>query len=310
MRRLVSIGIPVRNGEKYIEQALDSILSQTHEELEVVIGDNASTDGTEAICRRYVAADPRVRYFRHASNVGAGPNHNFVVEQCTGDYFRWATHDDVCAAELVERCVDVLERRPEVVLVYPRTRLIDGDGRSLGDYDKCCPWEGATPSARLRNLLLAVPSLLHKCYPIYGVMRMPVLRQTPLIAPYNSSDAVLLVELALRGHYHEIPDYLFFSRRHADSSLQANTSPEEVAAWFDPDQGIRFPAPRSKLLLGYLGAVYRVPLSLADRAACVSVIGRWMATDQTWRVVGGELKIKAREIVGEWRGPGIPARKR
>ena len=265
MRRLVSIGIPVRNGEKYIDQALDSILTQTYEELEVVIGDNASTDDTEAICRRYAAADTRVRYFRHPTNIGAGPNHNFVVEHARGDYFRWATHDDVCAPELVKRCVDVLERQPEVVLVYPRTRLIAADGGSLGDYDKSCAWMGATPSARLRNLLNTVPSLLHKCYPIYGVIRMPTLRRTPLIAPYNSSDAVLLVELALRGHFYEIPEYLFFSRRHPDSSLQANKSPQEVAAWFDPDRGMRFPAPRCRLLLGYLAAVNRVPLSITEQ---------------------------------------------
>jgi len=301
MQRLVSIGIPVRNGDRYLAHALDSILAQTYERIEVVIGDNASTDGTEAICRRYAATDPRLRYVRHATNIGAGPNHNFVVEQCSGDYFRWATHDDVCAPELVERCVEVLDSRPEVVLVYPRTRLIDGDGNSLGDYDKNCPWGGATPAVRLENLLVARPTLLHKCYPIYGLMRSPVLRKTPLIAPYNSSDAVLLVEMALRGHYHEIPEHLFFSRRHEDSSLQANRTPAEVAAWFHPDRGGRFPAPQTKLLTGYLGAVARVPMPLSERMACLGVIRRWLAANRTWRVVGGEMKIKARELLSEPR---------
>lgn len=297
MQRLVSIGIPVRNGDRYIEQALDSIVAQTYERIEVVIGDNQSTDCTEAICRRYAAADGRIRYVRHRGNIGAGPNHNFVLEQSAGEYFRWATHDDVCAPELIERCVDILESRPEVVLAYPRTRLIDADGRSLGNYDKGGPWEGPTPSARLENLLLRVPNLLHKCYPIYGLMRSTVLRETPLIAPYNSSDAVLLVEMALRGHYNEIPEYLFFSRRHEDSSLRANTTPEQVAAWFHPDAGNRFPAPRSKILAGYLGAVKRAPMPVTERAACLRVIARWLAANRTWRVVGGEMKIKARELV-------------
>lgn len=301
MQRLVSIGIPVRNGERYMAHALDSILAQTYERIEVVIGDNDSTDGTEAICRRYAATDPRIRYVRHAANIGAGPNHNFVVEQSTGDYFRWATHDDVCAPELLERCVEVLEDRPEVVLAYTRTTLIDGEGKSLGHYGKPCPWEGDTPSARLHNLLLAKPTLLHKCYPIYGLMRSPDLRRTPLIAPYNSSDAVLLVEMALRGHYYEIPEYLFFSRRHDDSSLRANTTPAEIAAWFHPDRGGRFPAPQTKLLTGYLGAVNRVPMPASERMACLGVIGRWLAGNRTWRVVGGELKIKARELVTESR---------
>lgn len=299
--RLVSVGIPVRDGEAYLEQALDSILAQTYEHLEVVIGDNASTDGTESICRRYAAQDPRVTYIRHPGNVGAGPNHNIVFERSSGEYFRWATHDDVLAPELIERCVEVLDARPDVALAYPRTRLIDEAGQWLGDYPADCPWQGSTPSQRLDDLLNAERTLLHKCYPIYGLMRSPMLRQTPVIAPYNSSDAVLLVELALRGRYHEIPEYLFSSRRHPDSSLQANKTPAEVMSWFDPAADGRFPAPRGRLLLGYLGAIRRSPMPAAERVACTRAVARWLARDRTWRVIGGELKIKAVETAERWR---------
>lgn len=303
--RLVSVGIPVRDGEAYLDQALGSILSQTYEHLEVVIGDNASTDGTEEICRRHAARDPRVTYIRHPANLGAGPNHNMVFERSSGDYFRWATHDDVLAPELIERCVSVLDAQPDVALAYTRTRLIDEAGEWMGDYPADCPWQGATPSRRLDDLLNAERTLLHKCYPIYGLMRSEMLRRTPVIAPYNSSDAVLLVELALRGRYHEIPEYLFSSRRHPDSSLQVNKTPAEVMRWFDPDADGSFPAPRSRLLAGYLGAIRRSPMPAAERLACTRVVMKWVTRNSTWKVIGGELKIKARESTGRRRPAGV-----
>lgn len=304
MNSRVSIGLPVFNGEAYIAAALESILNQTYADIEVVIGDNASTDDTQAICHQYARRDRRVRYHRHRSNLGAGFNHNFVFERSSGQYFRWLAHDDLCAPELIERCLVVLDEQPDVVVVYPRTRLIDADGNWLGDYEKDLPWQGETPSQRLSNLLgrpLGL-SLLHKCYPIYGLMRANVLAETPLIAPYNSSDAVLLVELALRGKYVEIPEYLFSSRRHPASSLAANTTPSEVADWFKSGKGNGFPIPRTRRFLGYLGAVNRVPMPSSERLACYHILGQWLGRERTWRVIGGELKMKIREIATPRQG--------
>lgn len=288
----VSIGIPVFNGEPHLTAAVDSVLSQSLADLEVVIGDNASTDDTEAICRSYAQHDSRVRYFRHTENIGAGPNHNFVFERSTAQYFKWAAHDDVCGPDFLARCIDLLDSRPEVVLAFPQTQLIDDQGAWIRDYRTDLPWDGEEPQQRLAHLL-AGQTLLHKCYPIYGLMRRKVLVETPLIAPYNSSDAVLLVEMALRGQYFQVPEVLFASRRHAASSLQANTTPEEVAAWFDPSSGGRFANPRLRLFLGYLRAINRVPMSFGQRLACHGELARWAGRDRTWRVIAGELKMKA-----------------
>jgi glycosyltransferase involved in cell wall biosynthesis len=136
MSALVSIGLPVYNGERYLAQALDSLLSQSHENLEILIADNASTDASEAICRDFAARDPRIAYHRHPRNLGAAANYNFVFRRARGAYFRWAAHDDICMPRLVERCVAALEAAgPSAVLAYPRTRLIDAEGRVLRDYD-------------------------------------------------------------------------------------------------------------------------------------------------------------------------------
>ena len=76
----VSIGIPVYNGENYLAEALDSLLRQSFGDFELLISDNASTDRTQEICRAYAARDARIRYVRQDRNIGAGPNHNRVLE--------------------------------------------------------------------------------------------------------------------------------------------------------------------------------------------------------------------------------------
>ena len=91
----VSIGLPVRNGARYLGEAVDSLLRQTYTDFELIISDNASTDQTEAICRAYVARDPRVRYYRSSQDVGLANNYNYLFIRARGEYFKWAAADDV-----------------------------------------------------------------------------------------------------------------------------------------------------------------------------------------------------------------------
>ena len=87
-RPLVSIGMPVFNGDRYLEKALDSILEQTLDDFELVICDNASTDRTGEICRDYAARDRRIRYLRDDTNIGAHPNYNRTFAEARGRYFK------------------------------------------------------------------------------------------------------------------------------------------------------------------------------------------------------------------------------
>lgn len=93
-RPVVSIGMPVYNGEKFIREALDSLLAQTFTDFELIISDNASTDATESICRDYAEEDSRIRYIRQQENLGALPNFQFVLNEAFGEYFMWAACDD------------------------------------------------------------------------------------------------------------------------------------------------------------------------------------------------------------------------
>jgi hypothetical protein len=119
-RPLVSIGFPVYNGEQrpWMREALDSLLAQTYDNLEIVICDNASTDGTAAVCAEYVVRDKRVRYHRNATNIGMIPNFNRVFELSTGEYFMWAASDDARPPDVVEASLAAFAEHPDAVMVH------------------------------------------------------------------------------------------------------------------------------------------------------------------------------------------------
>ena len=128
---LVSVGLPVYNGERFLRQSLESVLAQTYENFELIISDNASTDGTDAICREFAARDTRIRYVRNSRNMGAAYNFDKVVELARGELFRLHTHDDIMAPPLLERCVSVLMQEPDAVLCHPEMIRIDEEDREI-----------------------------------------------------------------------------------------------------------------------------------------------------------------------------------
>jgi hypothetical protein len=102
----VSIGLPVYDGERYLRAALDGLLSQTVADFELIIADNASTDGTEVICGEYAEADPHIRYLRNPTNVGSLRNFNLAFGDARGAYLKWAAHDDLVEPEFPARCLE------------------------------------------------------------------------------------------------------------------------------------------------------------------------------------------------------------
>ena len=97
----ICLGLPVYNGERYLRQAIDSMLAQTFRDFELIISDNASTDRTREICLEYQKRDPRVRYFRNESNIGPAANFNLVFQRAHAEYFKWVAADDVCEPDFL-----------------------------------------------------------------------------------------------------------------------------------------------------------------------------------------------------------------
>jgi glycosyltransferase involved in cell wall biosynthesis len=212
----VSIGIPVRNGERFLAEALDSLLSQSYSDFELIISDNASSDGTEAICREYAARDPRVRYYRSQEDVGLANNFNFLFTRARGEYFKWAAADDVHEPDWIARCLAILDQDPTVVLVYARTRFIDENGHPLGGVDPGFNLQSELARERLRCVIYA-NSWVNA---IFGVIRTEALAKTRLLPNYPGGDYPLLAELALEGKFVEIQEPLFLRRLHPGASSQ------------------------------------------------------------------------------------------
>lgn len=230
-RPRVSVGMPVYNGARWIRASLDSILQQTFPDFELIISDNASTDDTESICREYAAQDARVRYFRNDVNVGASDNYNAVFRRARGIYFKWASCNDICAPEFLARCVEVLEARSDMVLVYPRTRLMYGDHGPYEDYEDGLELLDDRPCVRF----IALQGRLRLNNIMNGMIRTAVLARTPLIETYYSSDMNLMAELSLHGKFGEIPEFLFYRRMDPQSATKLKDR-TEVRKHYDPQQ--------------------------------------------------------------------------
>jgi glycosyltransferase involved in cell wall biosynthesis len=112
---LISIGLPVYNGERTIGKAIESILSQSFSDFELIVSDNCSTDRTEDVCRSYVDRDSRVRYIRQASNIGAARNFKLVLDAARGRYYMWAACDDRRSLDFLMENVLFLEANPDYV---------------------------------------------------------------------------------------------------------------------------------------------------------------------------------------------------
>ncbi|MDZ4722478.1 MAG: glycosyltransferase family 2 protein [candidate division Zixibacteria bacterium] len=229
MLPVVSIALPVFNGVPFIGEAIESILSQSFKDFELIITDNASTDGTDAVCLAYAEKDSRVRYSRNEQNIGSVNNYICAFEKVRGKYFKFATANDVCAPELLERCIEVLESQPDVVLVYGRTKLMDEQGIIFQEYDDRLDLRDSSSSERFIKFMLNV----RLANALAGLIRIDQLRQTRFLGNHIASDITLMGELALRGKYFELPEFLFF-RRVGKQSSTLNKSLEELKKFYDP----------------------------------------------------------------------------
>jgi glycosyltransferase involved in cell wall biosynthesis len=268
----VSVGLPVYNGERYLGEAMDAVLGQTYRGLELIISDNASTDGTEQICREYVAADPRVRYYRNIRNRGAARNFNRVFDLSRGEYFKWVAVDDLIATDNIERCVEALESKPRAVLAYTLADHIDAAGQVFSSNGVLRPvgFRGDRV-ARFKQLLGRFSEDLGVSAPmiLFGTYRRAALASVRPMGGYFASDLVLLAELALIGEFVEIPDRLLSIRIHPGASSWPDTwSYESIMEFYDPEvSGLANRAfQMQRYHLEYFNAVARSDLGIAEKA--------------------------------------------
>lgn len=205
---LVTLGLPVYNGEKYVEAAIRGMQAQTWRRLEILISDNASTDRTEVICRRLAAQDPRIRYVRQIHNIGAAANFEYLVRLASGELFAWCAHDDVRLPRFVEACVAELERRPDAVLCNSQIVFLDSDGRVLPDrLDLNYETRSTTRPDRVKRIIG-----LFGWTEIYGLIRRDALLKALPSEQVWGSDVVLSMKLLMVGEFGKVEEPLFHYR--------------------------------------------------------------------------------------------------
>ena len=270
----LSIGLPVYNGEDFLAESLDSLLGQTYEDFELIISDNASTDGTADICRGYAKQDSRIRYVRQPHNLGCAPNHNVLVQYARGELFKWVSHDDLYGRELIERAIEALDEYPQVVLANCWTAMIDSSRTVTKAVRYTLDTESPRAPERFRSMLFEKGGDDDG-----GVIRMEMLRR---IRPYDSyyhSDRTLVTEMALQGPFYHVPDWLYFRRDHPKASIRAFTTARTNCTNLDPRRADRLRHPVVRLLgeyvLAYVTMIQRAPLSAADKRECYRHLVSW-----------------------------------
>jgi glycosyltransferase involved in cell wall biosynthesis len=216
-----SIGIPALNGARTIGRAIESVLAQTMTDLEVIVSDNASTDSTEAICRRYAARDPRIRYVRQPIPLSAVDNFRAVLEGARATSFMWLAADDYVLPPLLERAVPVLESRPDVVCVVPRTEFLEADGTRR-------PAAGTFPllGGLRENVCRYLEDPADNCR-FYGLYRRQALQQVMPRRPYHALDWAVAAGTLRHGRHLELPEVLLI--REANDALKYTRMVDTIA---------------------------------------------------------------------------------
>lgn len=229
MTRL-TFGIPVYNGERYLESALGSVQAQNVSDIRIVISDNGSTDGTQDICRSAASQDDRISYHRYDDNRGGIWNYQNVMALCDTELFSWMAADDIKLPDFTGATMAALDDGgPDTAFACPRTRIINGEGVVYEDLnDEHLGLDAEAAHERVRNMLRAQAS-----HPMYGIIRMSALRKTRGIRSVLGDDMVLLVELLCAGKMATAPEQAFLQRRHDG---QVSVQGSEASAWFAPGQ--------------------------------------------------------------------------
>jgi len=198
----VSVGMPVFNLERTVARAIESVLDQTFGDFELLVSDNASTDGTEAICRRYAARDARIRYTRHPAAITGWDNFRFVLDAARAPYFMWLAADDYALPHLLEQATATLDGRPDVVCAAPRVDFLDADGRR-----RPAPGGFALLGSVRENLCRFLRDPLDNSR-FYGLYRRDVVRRVLPESAYYGFDWVVTGGTLLHGKHVQLADVL------------------------------------------------------------------------------------------------------
>lgn len=209
---LVSIGMPVYNGERFIRKALQSLLEQDYENIELIISDNASTDATLQICWTFANRDRRIQIHKNSHNVGIQKNFQTVLELAKGEYFMWAAVDDYWFTEFVSSLVEEMKKHTAAGVAMCAVHRVLEDG-TLFDIVRFPGRKNPNHKSFLGMALGLATSLKYNLF-IYGLFRTQLIKSALPAPIIDSGDRWFLAQFALSTRFRYVDNVLHVRRFH------------------------------------------------------------------------------------------------
>lgn len=191
---LVSIGMPVFNGEKTIKNVINTIISQDFDDFELIISDDCSNDQTQKICEEFAKIDKRIKYFRQNINFGMPvKNFQFVLEKARGEFFMFASHDDPYHPEFITKMLDVMRADNDCSLAFCSYKISDYNSDKSISITPSSSCSKSKVSRYLSRIIDMQPAL------IYGMFRKSHFNEKNLKL-YDFFEVNAGIEMALKGN--------------------------------------------------------------------------------------------------------------
>ena len=220
---LVSVVMPVYNGEKYVSEAIESILAQTFTDFEYIIVDDGSQDRSAEIIRCYQGRDKRIRILTHECNLGGADARNQALALACGEFIAAMDGDDVCPPERLRKQVDHLQRNPGIGALGAGALAVDEDLRSLYRFN--LPERHALIAFNLFvGSFLIHPTVMIRRELLETVGGYETGRRTAI-------DTELWSRLMWRTRFANLPDTLLLYRRHDAQHHTTRDAPLKAQAW-------------------------------------------------------------------------------
>jgi glycosyltransferase involved in cell wall biosynthesis len=274
---LVTVAIPAYNSAKYLAQSIESLLAQTYGNFVMVICDNASTDTTPDICKRYAQADARVRYFRNPVNIGMTGNFNRGFELTQTKYIKWSTADDYWAPDMLADAVAVMEADDSIALCYPKAVIVNAEGVEQDKFDDQLHLMQDDPAERFLGVVKNIRLVNHHL----GLLRTDAVRRTRLFGKHVGADHGFVAAMSLYGKFYNVPKYQFYRRFHMDSSSWKRGDEAHEARRFYAANVGKIPFTTWRFHWAYIDEVLRSPIAAGRKLKLLGYLARQMNWDRS-----------------------------
>jgi glycosyltransferase involved in cell wall biosynthesis len=226
----LSIGLPVYNGEEFLEKKLESILSQTFSDYELIISDNNSTDSTNKICEQFLKKDKRIKYFQQKQNMGANWNFNFVLSEAIAPFFLWVGVNDKISNKFLEKNMNILENDQKIVGSISKIKPLKNFGNKSKETKIDSFFQKIIKKSRSIKTIDSLPIFgtyeekirfylkNSTCQLIYGVFRTNELKESVVQNSFIGNDWATMIKILKFGNFHIVEEDIMYEHLEGLSS--------------------------------------------------------------------------------------------